>query len=238
MPRVDRWLLKRVARVVVQGDAEAELGQRQGLFLDKIAVIPPGIAGEVAAPNPVRSDEGRAKRNIVCIGPLEGHKGYRDALWSFDILRYVFDDVRLRYVGDGPERSSLERFGANLDCTERVEFLGNVADVSSLLAEADICWIPSRRGGGTQATLEAMQAGLPVVACGVPNLHGLIVDGHSGFVIAPGDKVNLARRTRQILIDRELARRLGDQARQRAHNQFAARHFVQRCRRTYLEIAA
>ena len=137
-----------------------------------------------------------------------------------------------------PTRGGGNRRGRGLECADRIEFVGSFSDVGRLLADAYVCWIPSRRGGGTQATLEAMLAGRPIVACGVPNLHGLLVDGQSGFVVAPGDKVNLARRTRQILLDTELASRLGDEARQRALHLFAARHFVQRCRRMYLEVAA
>jgi glycosyltransferase involved in cell wall biosynthesis len=237
VPPLDRWLMRRVARIVVQGDAEAHLGEQQGLFLDKLAVIPPGIAAEEPAAT-VSSGPKKDHRKIVCIGPLEEHKGYRDALWAFDILRHVFDDIRLAYLGDGPERPALERFGRAIECDHLIDFAGTCARVEHVLRDADVCWVPSRRGGGTHSTLEAMLAGLPVVACRVPNLHGLIVDGQSGFVVAPGDKVGLARRTRQILIDPALSRQLGHQARRRVVEHFEAGHFLQRCRRMYHELAA
>lgn len=235
MDGIDRWLLRRVARILVHSNAEADLGQRQGLFLEKLAVVPPGTptneANDELKPVPQRT------RSIVCIGPLEGHKGYRDALWAFDIVRQVIDDVRLVYLGEGPERVALERFGQCIECADLVDFTGNVANVHAVLTAAEVCWIPSRRGGGTQATLEAMLASRPVIACQVPNLQGLIADGQSGFVIPPGDKVALARRTRQILLDPQLGTRLGRSARLRVLQHFASSHFVARCRRVYQEVA-
>ena len=248
---LDRWLLNRAARVVVQGDSEAHLGKEQGLFLEKMALIPPGIEEDRqpwrAEPRegpdsshtirPLTGLGSPAARKIVCVGPLERHKGFRDAVWAFDILRYIFPDLQLVFVGEGPDRPELERMAENLECGQATQFIGRQFGVSECLALADVCWIPSQTGGGTQTTLEAMLLGRPVVACRVPSLHGLIVDGDSGFCIPPGDKVSLARRTRQILLDGGLAERLGAQARQRVLDQFSARQFIKRFQRTYAEVA-
>lgn len=244
LPALDRWLLRGVARIVVQGEAEAHLGHQQGLFLDKIAVIPPGIAHEFAptaadGKGPRQSSPlAQEVREIVCIGPLEGHKGYRDALWAFDMLRYAFPDIHLTFLGDGPDRVPLERFAHCVEYADHIHFVRTFARVDAHLAQADVCWVPSRRGGGTQATLEAMRAGLPIVACQVPNLDGLIVNGVSGFVVPPGNRFALAQRTRQLFLDPDLSARLAAIARHRALHHFAADHLIHRCRRMYQEIAA
>ena len=237
----DRWLLNRVARIVVQSDTEAHLGREQGLFLEKIAVVLPGIDEDEqrrpTEPAPLEGLGSPAGRKIVCVGPLERHKGFRDAVWTFDMLRFIFPDLQLVFVGEGSDRSELKRLAENIDCGQVTHFIGSQANVSECLALADVCWIPSQTGGGTQTTLEAMLLGRPVVACRVPSLNGLIADGVSGFCIPPGDKVGLARRTRQILLDSALAERLGAQARKRVLDHFSARKFVECCQRTYAEVA-
>ena len=233
---LDRWLFRKVARIIVRSEAEASLARAQGLFLEKIAVVPPGIAAEEYTPAGTE-DRRTWPRRIVCLGPLERHKGFRNAVWTFDFLRIVFEDLHLIFVGDGPDEAYLRQMAQNLRRTDAVHFLPPRAGAAACPAEADVSWVPSLRGGGTQATLEAMLAGRPVIACQVPSLAGLIVDGQSGFCIAPDDKVNLARRTRQLLLDPVLARQLGAQARERALQHFSAKSFVERCQRTYLEAA-
>jgi glycosyltransferase involved in cell wall biosynthesis len=240
---LDRWLFRKVARIIVQGEAEASLGKGQGLYLEKIAVVPPGIATE-AENGSQSSGTGTDEwldwtRKIVCVGSLERHKGFRNAVWTFDFLKFVFDDLHLIFVGDGPDEGYLRQIARNARRDYAIHFLQLRAGQStaSYLAQADVCWIPSLRGGGTQAALEAMLAGRPVIASHVPSLDGLIVDGHSGFVIPPDDRVSLARRTRQILVDTGLAESLGTQARRRALQHFSAQSFVERCQRTYLEAA-
>ncbi len=240
IPALDRWLLNKAACVVVQGEAEAHLGRNQGLFLEKLVAIPPGIdetACGFALAATQASAEPQAARRIVCVGPLERHKGFRDAIWAFDMLRFLFPDLRLDLVGDGPDRPELERMVENLEVQDVTHFVGTQADVAQCLARADVCWIPSLTGGGTQTALEAMLLGRPVVASQVPSLHGLIADGVSGFCVPPGDKVSLARRTRQIFLEPALAEHLGAQARRRVLDHFSARLFVERCQRTYAEVA-
>jgi len=233
---VDRWLLRRVARVVVQSEVEARLGMDQGMFLDKIAVIPPGAVGQAFQAD-AKINWAAWPRKIVCVGPFERHKGHRDAIWAFDILRHIFEDAHLVFAGDGSDRPGLEKMARDAGCDHLTHFVDPAEGVADCLAQADICWIPSRRGGGGQTTLEAMLASIPVVACQVPSLHGLIIDGESGFIVPPGDKVAIARRTRQLFLDPDLARRLGSQARQRVLRHFSAPLFVERCRQTYQEVA-
>ena len=229
---LDRWLLNRVARIVVQDPAEALVGKKLGLFLDKLVVIPPGIDDGLVVS---RNASGGIGQKIVCVGPIERHKGFGDAVWTFDMLRYIFPDLQLVIVGDGPDRPRLQRLADDLECRSAVHFVGLQDDVAGYLAQADVCWIPSQTGGGTQTTLEAMLQARPIVACRVPSLHGLIVDDDSGFTIVPGDKVSLANRTRRILLDRDLGERLGNQARRRVLEHFPAKRFAEQYQRTYAD---
>jgi glycosyltransferase involved in cell wall biosynthesis len=230
---LDRWLLGKVARIVVQNDAEAALAE--GLPDEKIAVVSPGIALEENEATPAE-DWPRSGRKVMCLGPLARHKGHRNAVWTFDFLKFIFEDLQLIFVGDGPDEAYLRQMARNVRRDDATHFLPPRPGAAGSMAQADVCWIPSVRGGGTQATLEAMLARRPVIACQVPSLDGLIVDGESGYCIPADDKVSMARRTRQILLDPGLGRRLGSQARERVLQHFGAGQFVERCQRIYQQV--
>ena len=144
-PGLDRWLLNKAACVVVQGEAEAHLGRNQGLFLEKLVAIPPGIdetaCGFALAATQAMA-EPQAARRIVCVGPLERHKGFRDAIWAFDMLRFLFPDLRLDLVGDGPDRPELERMVENLEVQDVTHFVGTQADVAQCLARLTCAGYP------------------------------------------------------------------------------------------------
>ena len=228
----DRWLLGGVAAVVAFGAAEARRYQEFRFPADKVHAVAPGAE---------LSDGGEADgwppgRGVLCLGPIEAHKGHRDAVWAFDILHYLFDDLRLVFVGDGPDRPRVEDFARAVGASPFVHFLGRRPDVTPYLRRAAAVWVPSRTGGGVCAALEAMAAGRPVVATRVPELAELVADGESGCLVPPGDKASLARATRFLLDDAALARRLGDAARRRAAEHFGAARLVAECARIYEKV--
>jgi glycosyltransferase involved in cell wall biosynthesis len=156
---------------------------------------------------------------VVCAGPLEPHKGYGDALWAFEILRYVAPDLHLLIVGDGSHRRKLQA-DARIGKSTQIHFLGTQPDAAELLALADIVWIPSRAGGGVNVALEAMAAKRPVVATRLPGLAEVIVDGATGYLVPRGDRVALARQTWLLLGDADRRRRLGEAGRLHAAERF------------------
>src|SRR5262249_32954999 len=152
---------------------------------------------------------------IVCTGPLERQRGIRDAIWALDILKYLYDDLHLVVIGEGPEQDSLERFAGDIQALDRVHLIGTVSTVGPILERAQVAWVPGSRGG-CNAALEAMAAGLPVVASRTGNLPELIIDTETGFLVEHEDRPALARHTRQLLDDAELRRRLGKAGQARA----------------------
>jgi glycosyltransferase involved in cell wall biosynthesis len=228
----DRWLLGGVAGVIAFGAADARRYQVLRFASDKVHTVAPGVdvsEGSEAVGWP-------AGRGLLCVGPIEAHKGHRDAVWAFDILHYLFDDLRLVFVGDGPDRPRVEDFTRAVGATPFVHFLGRQADIGPYLRRATVVWVPSRTSGGVCAALETMAAGRLVVATRVPELAELVVDGESGSLVPPGDKASLARATRFLLDDAALARRLGDAARQRAAEHFGAARLVAECARIYEKV--
>jgi len=152
----------------------------------------------------------------VGTGPLEPVKGFCDAIWAFDILQFLYDDLHLLLVGAGPDEPNLHRFARRTGATGRIHFLGERDDLDEVLGHAEVVWLPSRADRGTLAALEAMAAARPVVASRWPGLAEVIADGETGLLVPPGDKAALARQTRLLLDDPALARRLGEAGRRAA----------------------
>ncbi|HYT89183.1 MAG TPA: glycosyltransferase family 4 protein [Gemmataceae bacterium] len=229
--RLDRWLLGRADRVVASGEAEADRCLRAGVPPAKVVVLRPGVASAPLAGTP------GARRALLCAGRLEPHKGFREAIWAFDVLRMLYDELRLLLVGDGPDLPRLRRFVARTGA-EAVEFVGARPDVPALMSGAEAVWVPSLADGGVRVALEAMAAGRPVVASRLPGLAEVIVEGETGFLVPPGDKIALARQTRLLLDDVALRARMGQAGRERVLREFSAMAAVSAAGALYEELAA
>jgi glycosyltransferase involved in cell wall biosynthesis len=221
--RLDRWLLRRVDRVVVTGDVEAERCLKIGIRNERVFGVSPAVAlpGEGVKPAPLPDSVPAEKSRFVAVmGALERHKGFRDAIWAFGILRFLYDDLRLLLIGSGPDRARLEEFARSTNCLPRVHFLGERADGASLLAHAEVVWATDLVDGGVNVALEAMAAGRPVIATRQPGLAEVIVNGQTGFLVPPGNPAELARQTRTLLDDPALGERLGSAGCQRVAEHF------------------
>lgn len=231
--KLDAWLLRRATRVIAAGRIHADWLYAQGLRWEQIVVVPPGVEGA-----PALGVGERLNHRVMCAGRLEDHKGFYDAVWAVDILKYVLDDIRLELIGDGPERRRLEHFVQAIRANEYVHFLGSCHDASEQLSGADVVWIPSRRESGVNVALEAMARGKPVVASAVGTLREIITHGATGFLVPPQDKAALARCTRLLLDDHGLRNRLALAGREAAVRQFSAAKMADCFSQLYRNLAA
>jgi glycosyltransferase involved in cell wall biosynthesis len=131
--------------------------------------------------------------------------------------------LRLLIVGDGPERSPLEARARQLGL--RAIFTGHRTDVADLLAAMDIFAFCSQSEGQPNAILEAMAAGLPVVAVRIPGLDEIVIHGETGELTDHGAAA-LASGLRKLAVDRERAFRLGCAGRARADLVFSPSRMV------------
>src|SRR5205814_2309122 len=127
-------------------------------------------------------------------------------------------------LGEGPERAALERLSAELGMAERVFLLGRMPDVAAWLRRATLLVHPARWEGFGMAVLEAMLAGLPVVASAVSSLPELVLDGETGLLVPPDDPQALARAVGCALEQPDL----GEAGRRRARAEFSIARMADR----------
>lgn len=220
---LDRWLLSRVGHVIARDEVEKSKAAALGGHPDRIIVVPPGVSVK-ANPFPASNIAMR----IAGVGPLKKTKNFRDGIWSMDILNEVFPDLELMLVGCGSEREALAQFASRFQ-KARLHLAGECDDVPVELADATLCWLPAV-DGCRHAALETLAAGRPMVASDLPHLRALISEGETGFLVPPGDKIALARRTRTLLRDPELRQRMGEAGQRRVRARFPQEAFLQRWR--------
>ena len=228
----DGWLLRRADRVLAFSEAEADRCRRVGVRGECVAVVAPGVR-PAAATAPALAVEIPAGRLLFGTGPIEAHKGFRDAVWALDVLHYLYEDLRLVLAGDGADRPRVEEFARAIETENRLVLLGCHRDLAPWLHSAELVWIPSRTRGGVCAALEAMAAGRPMVATRLPELMEVVADGVVGCLVPPGDKTELARQTRFLLNDPDRRRAYGEAGRRRAVEHFSVEKLVQRCAALY-----
>src|SRR5690606_28710222 len=132
------------------------------------------------------------------------------------------------FVGDGPLRPGAEYLAARLGIADRVQFSGARRDVAERLATAQAFVLTSHWEGFPITIVEAMRAGLPVVASNVGGVSEAVEDGLSGFTVPPADPETLAGRLRTILADSALRRTMGGRGRRRYEADFTLTRMVDR----------
>ena len=214
-------LLSRFGAVVVPSQALARFLAQRGLPASRLHVIPHGIDVPSDAPQRVGSDADTA---TVCVASnLEHEKGV-DVL--IEACALAKQPISLEILGDGAERGRLEK----LACERGVDawFAGHVEDVRRRLPRYEIFALPSRAENFPVAALEAMAAGLPVVATRVGGVPELVADGETGLVVEPEDPAALAAALDSLAGDDARRRRLGDAGARRVRELYDAERMATR----------
>jgi glycosyltransferase involved in cell wall biosynthesis len=142
--------------------------------------------------------------------------------------------VLFRVVGDGPRRAELEALVRARGLERHITFLGHREDVAQLLIEADVFALPSRSEAFPNGALEAMAAGLPVVASAVGGLLDLIEHGHTGLLAEPGNPEAFAAALRHLFTERATAACMGQRAQAQVRQRYSFERMVQSFEDLYL----
>ena len=232
-----RWERRNTARadlVSVTSRYQAEVAQREyGVPPERLAVVPESIDHERwetdfrhAARRPGR------RPTVLSVARLYPRKRIGDLLHAASALRARVPDVDVRIVGEGPEGEAMRRLHSELGLAGAVTLLGDVSreQLAEEYVNADCFCLPSVQEGFGIVFLEAMAAGLPVVACRAAAIPEVVLDGRTGVLTPPRDPEALARALAAMLAEPERARVLGQ-----AGRQWAASFTPERVARRFLE---
>jgi glycosyltransferase involved in cell wall biosynthesis len=220
---------------------------REGYPARKIQVIRNGIVG----PAPVSGGRGWLRqelglspdtRLIAVCSRLNRMKGLEYFLDAASLVARLQPDVRFLIVGgnghrtDGTYQGELERYAASLGIDDRVIFTGFRQDVARMLPEIDISVLPSLSEGLSNSLLEAMAAGVPVIATKVGGTPELVEDGATGLLVAPRNAAALGQAMTLLLDHPATARRIGDAARRDVTARFSVDKMVRDTQSLYVKL--
>ena len=175
---------------------------------------------------------------VTFVGRLVYDKGVD---WLLEVWQHVarrHEHARLLIVGDGPERGALEDLVGTLHIRSTVLFVGRQTDVFKFLAISGVFVLPSRREGTSNALLEAMSQGVPVVVADdcLGGNRGVVKGRQDGYVITFGDSEVLTETLGQLLEDAELRREMGQRARQKVEEKFSIQSVADRYCELYSQL--
>ena len=241
--QVERWLHRRMDAVLGNSRAVARELMREGVPPDRLGVIYNGVvdrtAGHVRAA--ARGALGLAADALVfvMIANLIPYKGHADLLHAMSLARGDLPpDWCLVCAGrDDGIKADLLALARRLDIETHLRWLGPVEDVGVCLAAADIGVLCSHEEGFSNAVLEGMAAGLPMVVTDVGGNAEAVIDGHCGRVVPAHDPVALAAALTSLARDPDQRRALGDEARERARQCFTVGACVAQYQQLYRNLA-
>lgn len=243
--RVDRWSLPSADRLITVCHAFArELSHCTSVALDNISVLHNSIRPQVPATGTeaetLRSRFGIANDEclVLAVGRLSKEKAHIDLLAAFSRLRESNPELKARLiiVGDGPERSRLETAADSFGCKGHVVFAGQVSDVWPFYSAADVFALPSHSEGSPNVLLEAMAAGIPIVASEVGGVPEMVEHNQSALLVPANDPPALAAAIARVLTDSDLARQLTANALALVATRYTPENYVRSLTEIYREV--
>ena len=207
----------------------------------RIKVVHCGVEPERFAGRRQRADD---RFTIICVANLQPYKGIEFLLHACALLQSRLDPFRCIIIGEGMERPRLERQVAELGLQHTVELRGGQPQdkVAELLAGADLFVLPSvlaadgQMDGIPVALMEAMAAGLPVVATRLSGIPELVQDGINGLLVPPGNAVALAGAITTLYQNESLRRAMGGRGRKQVASEFNLTENIKRLRGLFAEV--
>ncbi|OYP36565.1 glycosyltransferase [Rhodopirellula sp. MGV] len=229
--KIDRYLAKHSAAMTTNSAATQTFYTQHGISAELFHVIRNGIP----ARQPSSIDRYEAfrrlgvapdRRLIISVGRLWAQKRYRDLVWAGELVGATRQDTTFVVIGEGPQRDELLRFRDAVTTPKHVAFVGQRNDVADLLPHADLFWNGSEYEGQSNAVIEAMQAGVPVIASDIQPNRELIRNGETGRLAPLGDRAEFARHALELLDDPDECLRLAENAKALVERDFSVSQMI------------
>ena len=201
-------LFSRAAGIILQTErSRSFFGKKVG---EKAVILPNSLNPDFIRPR----YEGEREKRIVSVGRMDANKNHEMQLRAFAALQDRYPDYELVIYGDGELRSSIEELARELGIADRVLLPGVVPDVAGRIERASLFLLTSYSEGVSNALIEALALGLPVIATDVPSggTEELIEDGVNGVIIPAGNQRALEGAMDKILGDSAYAGKIGREA--------------------------
>ena len=234
---VDRAFARPARRLIAISDAVRHFLERAGHDPAKLVTIRYGLDELPAAPSDPTPAEAGIPPGVplaLAVGRLIAQKDHATLLRAFARVHAELPEARLAILGGGPLEAETRALTAELGLDDVVTLPGRT-DIRDWLERADVFVHTSRWEGFGIVLLEAMLAGLPVVATRVSAVPEVVADDETGLLVEAGDVERLATALQELLNDQERARALGEAGRQRARLDFSVARMAEETKTVYDE---
>ncbi|MGF1479782.1 MAG: glycosyltransferase family 4 protein [Cyanophyceae cyanobacterium] len=221
--RLEQLVAPLASRVICVSERDRQIGIAAGMNPAKLVTIHNGMAD---IPHQDRATPDTPSVTIVMVARFDRQKDHLTLLKAVQPL----PNVKLQLIGDGPNLAAVQALVESWRLSDRVELLGYRPDVAQLLAHAQIFALISHWEGFPYTIVEAMRAGLPVVASDIGGVAEAVVDGVTGYCVPCGDVETLRNRLARLIDEPRLRRQLGDAGRHKYETEFT---FQQMFGKTY-----
>jgi glycosyltransferase involved in cell wall biosynthesis len=244
--RLDRWSLRAAVKVLTVSDPFRRQLRARGVPAERIQIVHNAVQPDWAAEarNPENAAALRAEMNIapdrdvvLVVGRLSREKDHLALLDAVSLLPISLSP-HLVIVGDGPERPRIEERIARFGLAARVTLTGQQSSAEPYYGIANLAVLSSRSEGSPNALLEAMAAGVPVVATAVGGVPEIATDGETALLVKPGDARALAEAMGRLLGDRPLGSQMAARARQLVRERFTPEERTKRLVEIYRGVVA
>jgi glycosyltransferase involved in cell wall biosynthesis len=232
---VDRAFARRAGRLIAISDAVRDFLARAGHDPRKLTTIHYGLdelPATPSSPTPAEAGIPADAPLALAVGRLIEQKDHATLLRAFAVVREQHPQARLAILGSGPLEAETRALAASLGLADAVALPGRT-DIRDWLLRADVFVHTSRWEGFGIVLLEAMLAGLPVVATRVSAVPEIVADGVTGALVPPGDAEIVARELAALLADPDRRHRLGEAGRERARTEFSVARMTERTVEVY-----
>ncbi|HHX4110039.1 TPA: glycosyltransferase family 4 protein [Proteus mirabilis] len=236
-----RWLyLSSSAHIVTTGEKLRQTLHQYNRFpLSQMTSVPTGIDLEKFSPQNKQQAREKIgvpnKPTLGIVATMRVWKGHKYLIEAWKTLHLQFPNWQLLLVGDGPQRKNLQPMVKLAGLEESVFFLGNRNDVPDCLNAMDLFALPSFGNEGVpQGIMQAMACGLPVVSTTVGAISEAVIDGKTGFTLAPKVQETLINYLAKLMASDELRQQMGQASLAHAKAQFGLDNMLDKMEKIFI----